>query len=632
MPQINVTELDFDLIKQNLKNFLSSQNELSDYDFEGSALSILIDTLAYNTHYNAVLAHLIANESFLDSAIKRSSIVSLAKAIGYTPRSRRCASATVTFKIKPSAGYSDSVYTLSRDTIFEASVDGTSYTFYPSETLQSTLEDDAGTPKFIFNNMILKEGKRVSNKFLISSGNETKAVVLPNKNIDTSTIRVRVQTSGSDFNVTSYNSHVGLLDINSDSKVYFLEETIDGTYSIRFGDDVLGKKLVPGNVVLVDYINTNGDEANRARSFSCRGVLTGADEELSVTLVTSASGGQKKESIDSIKLNAPRYNSARERGVTSADYKSLILASNSNIRSCAVWGGEENDPPIYGKVFISLDPMPGQVITDQDKENITSGVILPKGSVSILPEYVDPEYTYIALKVGVVYDPNVTTLSPGQIQASVSNAINSYFSTDLNVLNTSLYYSRLHNIVKESSTSIVSVNIIPIIQKRLTPILNIDSSYTFSFNSRIQPRELHSTWFDAVLNGVTYKVKLQDLPNANVVPPAYNGTGVLYLQTQQGSNVGSVGTIDYSTGKLQIAAMNVKALYGSEVAIRINTRPHDDSKDILTSVLSRTSATSTAAVIAKPAKNTVLTLDDSILSATTGSRKGLDISVTAKGY
>jgi len=632
MPQINVTELDFDLIKQNLKNFLSSQSELSDYDFEGSALSILIDTLAYNTHYNAMLAHLIANESFLDSAIKRSSIVSLAKAIGYTPRSRRCATATVTFKIQPPDGYSESVYTLSRDTVFEAAVEGTSYTFYPSETLQTTLEDDAGTPRFIFNNMLLKEGKRVSNKFLISSGNETKSLVIPNKNIDTSTLRVRVQTSGSDFTVTSYNSHVGLLDITNTSKVYFLEETIDGTYSIRFGDDVLGKKLVPGNVVLVDYINTNGDEANGARSFSCARVLTGATEIFTTTLVNKASGGQKKESIDSIKLNAPRYNSARERGVTSADYKSLILASNSNIRSCAVWGGEENDPPIYGKVFISLDPMPGQVITEQDKENITTGVIIPKGSVSILPEYIDPEYTYIALKVGVVYDPNITALSAGQIQASVSSAIRDYFATDLNVLNTSLYYSRLHNIVKESSTSIISVNIIPIIQKRLSPILNTASTYTFSFNSRIQPRELHSTWFDAILNETTYKVKLQDLPNSNVAPPAYNGNGIIYLQTQTGTNVGTVGTVDYSTGKIQLSALNVKNLYGSEVAIRINTRPHDESKDILTSVLTRTSATSTSAVVAKPSKNTVLTLDNSILSAITGSRKGLDISVTAKGY
>lgn len=632
MPQINVTELDFDTIKQNLKTFLSSQDEFSDYDFEGSALSVLIDTLAYNTHYNAMLVHLLANESFLDSAIKRSSVVSLAKAIGYTPRSRRCASANITLKITPDSSYTESTYSLSRDTIFTASVDGTSYTFYPSETVQATLQDEGGVGKFIFTNLILKEGKRVLNKFLISAGDETKTIVIPNKNIDTSTLRVRVQNSGSDFTVTSYTSHVGLLDINSNSKVFFLEETIDGSYSIRFGDNVLGKRLTGGNVVLVDYINTNADDANGARSFQCGTVLTGANESIAITLSSRASSGQKKESIDSIKLNAPRYNSARERGVTASDYKSLILASNSNIRSCAVWGGEENDPPIYGKVFISLDPMPGQVITDQDKENITTSVIAPKGSLSILPEYVNPEYTYIALKVGVIYDPNITTLSSGQIQSAVSSAINTYFSTELNVLNTSMYYSELHNIVKDSSTSIVSVNIIPIIQKRVEPILNISSSYSFGFNSRIQPRELHSTWFDANINGAVYKVKLQDTPNSNVVPPAYNGTGSLFLQTQSGSNVGTVGTIDYSTGKVNINSLNVKSLYGTETHIRVSTRPHDESKDILTNVLTRTSATSTAAVIAKPSKNTVLTLDDSILSAITGSRKGLDISVTAKGY
>ena len=376
MPQINVTELDFDNIKQNLKTFMQSQAEFSDYNFEGSALSVLLDTLAYNTHYNAVLAHLLANESFLDSAIKRTSVVSLAKNLGYTPRSRRCPVGTLTFTITPSGAYTSSTYTLPRDTVFTSSLNGTSYTFVPSEAVTATLQNVSGTNKFVFSNLKLKEGKRISNSFLITTNKELDPVIIPNKDVDTSTLRVRVQTSGSNFNIETYVLHNGILDIDESSKVYFLEETIEGLYSITFGDDVIGKKLTAGNVVIVDYINTNGVTANGAKTFTCSATLTGGGEIKAYSGNVAAAGGQNKESIDSIKINAPKYNSARERGVTASDYKSLILASNENIQSCSVWGGESNDPPIYGKVFISLDPIAGQLISQQDKDNIVSNIIL----------------------------------------------------------------------------------------------------------------------------------------------------------------------------------------------------------------------------------------------------------------
>ena len=230
MPQINVTELDFDNIKQNLKTFMQSQAEFSDYNFEGSALSVLLDTLAYNTHYNAVLAHLLANESFLDSAIKRTSVVSLAKNLGYTPRSRRCPIGTLTFTITPSGAYTSSTYTLPRDTVFTSSLNGTSYTFVPSEAVTATLQNVSGTNKFVFSNLKLKEGKRISNSFLITTNKELDPVIIPNKDVDTSTLRVRVQTSGSNFNIETYVLHNGILDIDESSKVYFLEETIEGLY------------------------------------------------------------------------------------------------------------------------------------------------------------------------------------------------------------------------------------------------------------------------------------------------------------------------------------------------------------------------------------------------------------------
>ena len=631
MPQINVTELDFDNIKQNLKTFMQSQAEFSDYNFEGSALSVLLDTLAYNTHYNAVLAHLLANESFLDSAIKRTSVVSLAKNLGYTPRSRRCPVGTLTFTITPSGAYTSSTYTLPRDTVFTSSLNGTSYTFVPSEAVTATLQNVSGTNKFVFSNLKLKEGKRISNSFLITTNKELDPVIIPNKDVDTSTLRVRVQTSGSNFNIETYVLHTGILDIDETSKVYFLEETIEGLYSITFGDDVIGKKLTAGNVVIVDYINTNGVTANGAKTFTCSATLTGAGEIKAYSGPVAASGGQNKESIDSIKINAPKYNSARERGVTASDYKSLILASNENIQSCSVWGGESNDPPVYGKVFISLDPIAGQVITQQDKDNIVSNIIDPRGSIGILPEFVDPEYTFITLKVSVVYNANATSLTSGQLSSSVSSAISTYFNTELNILNKNFYFTALHTSIKGVSNSIVSINIIPSLQKRIE-ILDFDRdvNYTFTFNSRVQPRELHSTWFDYTNNGATNKVKLQDVPNADVVSPEYNGFGTVFLQSDSGSKIGDIGTIDYSTGKITILAMRVSALYGSETAIRVSIRPHDDVNDILTTTLTRTTPVSTAAVIPTPAKNTLLALDDTVLSSVTGARTGLEINMISK--
>ena len=632
MPQINVTELDFDNIKQNLKTFMQSQAEFSDYNFEGSALSVLLDTLAYNTHYNAVLAHLVANESFLDSAIKRTSVVSLAKTLGYTPRSRRCPVATTNFTITPSGAYTSSTYTLPRDTVFTSSLNGTSYTFVPSEAVTATLQNVSGTNKFVFSNLKLKEGKRISNSFLITTNKELDPVIIPNKDVDTSTLRVRVQTSGSNFNIETYVLHTGILDIDESSKVYFLEETIEGLYSITFGDDVIGKKLTAGNVVIVDYINTNGVTANGAKTFTCSATLTGGGEIKAYSGNVAAAGGQNKESIDSIKINAPKYNSARERGVTASDYKSLILASNENIQSCSVWGGESNDPPIYGKVFISLDPIAGQVITQQDKDNIVSNIIDPKGSIGILPEFVDPEYTFITLKVSVVYDANATSLTSGQLSSSVSSAISTYFNTELNILNKNFYFTALHTIIKGVSNSIISINIIPSLQKRIEiSDFEKDVNYTFTFNSRVQPRELHSTWFKYTNNGSTNTVKLQDVPDAGVVSPEYNGFGTVFLQSESGSKIRDIGTIDYSTGKITILAMRVSDfVVETQTDIRVSIRPHDDVNDILTTTLTRTAQVSTAAVIATPAKNTVLALDDTVKSTSTGARTGLEINMISK--
>jgi len=635
MAQLDVTELDFANIKQSLKTFMQAQDEFSDYDFEGSALSVLLDTLAYNTHYNAVMAHMLANESFLDSAIKRSSVVSIAKSLGYTPRSRRSATSYVDLYITPNTElYTDTTFTLSRDVVFTATFDNTTYNFYPAEDVTATLTTIDGTDQFFFNDLVLKEGTRVTNNFIIDSNILSGPLTLPNNNIDTTTLRVRVQKSSTDLTVETFSLHTTITDLKSSSRAYFIEEGHDGKYVIRFGDDVFGKKLEAGNIVIIDYIVCSAAAPNGAKSFTTAAALTSGGETLRYLNVVPATNGAEKESIDSIRKNAPIYNQTKERMVTSSDYKSLILANNPGVQSCSVWGGENNDPPMYGKVFISLDPVEGQIITEQIKDSILSNLISTRAPVALLPEFVDPDYTYIGLKVGIVYDPSLTTLTSGEISQAASTAISSYFTNNLNQLNKNFYYSRIHNEVKSVSNSIISVNITPTLQKRLTATLNVATNYTFSFNSRIQPRELHSNWFNVNVDSVIYKVKFQDIPNSDVVAPAYNGTGVVYLVDASGTKIVSTGTIDYDTGKLTLSAITVSSLLGTDTELKLRTRPHDDSKDILTNILNRTSAVSTGAVVAKPSQNTILALDNSASSSLTGTRKGLEITVTTEveGY
>ena len=629
MAQLNVTELDFDQIKSNLKAFLKSQTEFSDYNFEGSSFAVLIDLLAYNTHYNGVLASMLANESFLDSAVKRESVASLAKAIGYTPRSNRSPTGKVNLTITPASGYTSTNLTLPRGTTFTSSFDGVTYQFYPKEdvTVSKSVVDNVGV--FVFNDLELKEGIRVTNQFTVETANPQGPYVIPNKRIDTSTIRVRVQTSLSDTTLTTWNVVDKFLDIKSDTKAWWLEEGADGLYQLRFGDGVIGQKLTVDNLIIIDYIASKGSEGNGCKSWSMSSTVTGTGETNTITTVANASSGAAKESIDSIRFNAPRVNATRDRAVTSKDYQSLILASNSNIQSVAVWGGEKNDPPIYGKVFISLNPVSGYSITTQDQDNILNSIINPKTPVAIQPEFVDPEFVHIGLKVNAIYDPKVTTLSQGQIKSAINSSINEYFDENLNKLNKSFYISRVHDLIVSDSASLISVNVEPYLQKRLDLTLNSPFAYEAKFNTKVQPRELKSSYFDVELSSNTHKVYLNDTPASTVVAPNYSGTGIVnFVDTDGTTIVGEAGTIDYDSGTVSLNSMIIKSLYGTDKKLKIRIKPHDSYKDITTDALIRTSDTSTAAVVAKPSRNTVLTLDDSASSPITNTNVGVDITVT----
>ena len=728
MAQLNVSELDFENIKANLKTFLKSQTEFSDYNFEGSGMNVILDLLAYNTHYNGMLAHMLANENFIDTAVKRESVVSIAKALGYVPRSRRGAISKVNLSIEPPDSFTNTTLEISRSKPFSTTVEGNTYTFYPTqsttvnattaggvgpyylygtgvlpasatnqkgfyypvylteaaavaadtggtgattytfteysgtsfympnssinaykETLGTVTTNNAGVTvdsgltygrytgqlstsskktQFNFNLLEVKEGTRVQNKFIVEPANLQGPFVLPNVAADTDTLRVRVQNSASDLTLITYNKSDKLLDVKADSKVYWCEEGADGLYQLRFGDDTIGKKLSTGNIVIVDYIVSNASAANFAKTFSLSSAVAASGESRTLDTAIAAYGGASKESVDEIRFNAPRFNVSKERAVTSTDYEALILQSNNNIQSVSVWGGEKNDPPIYGKVFISLNPVTGSIITEADKDNIKTSIIDPKTPVAIIPEFVDPEFVYIGLDINLAYNPKLTTLSKGELENAANTAVNLYFNTDLNKLNKSFYNTKLHDSIKAVSESIIAIGITTRLQKRITPILNTTKNYSIQFNQRLQPRELTSSYFNITSGGSNHKVSLVDVPASTVVPPLYSGTGTVNAVKADGSVVAAVGTIDYDSGTISIPSMIVESLYENELKLRINAVTQRDVRDITTQALIRTSDTSTAAVVAKPSRNMVLTLDDSVTNSTINTKVGLNISAT----
>ncbi len=728
MAQLNVSELDFENIKANLKTFLKSQTEFSDYNFEGSGMNVILDLLAYNTHYNGMLAHMLANENFIDTAVKRESVVSIAKGLGYVPRSRRGAIAKVNLSIEPPESFTNTTLEISRNKPFSTTVDGTSFTFFPTQSttvnattaggvgpyylygtcvLPSTSTDKQGfyypvylteaaavaadtggtgattytfkeylgtsfympnssinvhketlgivttnyggvtvdsglaygrytgqaadsvkKTQFNFNLLEIKEGTRVQNKFIVETANQQGPFVLPNIAADTDTLRVRVQNSASDLTVITYNKSDKLLDIQADTKTYWCEEGADGLFQIRFGDDIIGKKLATGNIVIVDYVVSNASSANFAKTFTLSSAVAASGEARTLDTAIAAFGGASKESVDEIRFNAPRFNATKERAVTSSDYESLILQSNSNIQSVSVWGGEKNDPPIYGKVFISLNPVTGSIITEADKDNIKTSIIDPKTPVAITPEFVDPEFVHIGLDINIAYNPKLTTLSKGELENATNTAVDLYFNTDLNKLNKSFYNTKLHDSIKAVSESIIAISITSRLQKRIKPDLAVSKNYSIQFNQRLQPREITSSYFNITSGGSTYKVSLTDVPGSSVVPPLYSGTGTVNAIKTDGTIIEAVGTIDYDSGTITIPSMTVASLYGTETKLRINAVTQRDVRDITTQALVRTSDTSTAAVVAKPSRNVVLTLDDSVTDSTINTKVGLNVSAT----
>lgn len=611
MANLRISELDFDTIKTNLKAYLQSQSEFTDFDFEGSGLSILLDILAYNTHYNAYLANMLANEMFLDSAIKRSSVVSLAKHLGYTPRSTRGATATLDVTVNNPVGLPP-ILTLDRYSSFTSTVNGTNYNFLTTEPY--TIQPINGV--YTFSNISVKQGTLLEFNYPVVTPGTDEKYTIPNSEVDTTTMLVTVQTSSIDTTTITYSLCTDITGVDGDSSVYFLEENSVGNFQIYFGDGIIGKKLSAGNIVRIQYLTCIGADANVSgnieQSFTSSTPI-GGSTNITVTTVSNSSGGTAKESISSIKFNAPRSNQARNRAVTKNDYSVLIKAQYPTVESVAVWGGEENTPPAYGKVFISLKPFSGLTLDSTVKDTIKNTILKDRKTLTVTPEFVDPDYLFVNLVTNVRYNKSLTIKSPSQIGTLVRTEISNYFSDNLQQFELPFYYSQLTNLLSAVDPSIVSILIELKIQKRITPVLNISNSYIdediIQFSNKLHPGELRSTRFFTLVGDASTQVELRDIPDT--MPPNYNGTGTIGLyRVDNGVMVDEVGVVNYATGAVSLTGILPLGYPANQFEIAITAQVQEDSYDIIAS------------------KNQIIVLDDSTRNDVAGKQNGITINVT----
>jgi len=637
MAELRVTELDFMGIKQNLKEYLASQDQFSDYNFEGSAMSVLLDILAYNTHYNATLAHLLANEMFLDSALKKSSVVSIAKTMGYLPNSQHSARAVIDLELTAVANYGPDSLTLSKNTSFTATGIPTElspngiFSFRPDDDYTVSVSDEIGALKtFTFSDVNLIEGNRVTNTFYVDTTTLSGPFTIPNRNVDITTVKVLVQNSSGDQTITTFNYSDTYLNVENDSSVFWIELDSDDLYQIVFGDNILGKQLEYGNIVSVEYFVGSADGSNNLSNFSMNTTLTGSTETKTITTVTRASGGSQAESIDSIKFHAPKFNTTRDRAVTADDYATLIKRSFPGINSISVWGGEINDPPIYGRVFICLDPVAGTVITESDKDTISRDILAPKSVVSIQPIFVDPEYTFISVNSTVKYDQKQSLETSTELAGRIRTTIQDHFDLNVNKLGKDFYYSKLSADITDTSTAIITNKIDLTLHKRFTGIVTDQISFKLNpnFGQSLLPNSLQSTYFNTFLNGAYYDAYMVDVPDQS--PPDPKGTGTIYLK-QVGTNVvlsSSFGTIDYGTGKILVPTCYFISLLGGATEFRIYTKPQNVTADITTKILTSTMESYTGAIIPTISRNSLLKLDLSSANVIANITTGLKVTVT----
>ena len=612
MANYRIAELDFDSIKENLKNFLTNYRDkdnnlvFSDYDFDASSLSILLDILAYNTHYNAYLSNMVANEMFLDSAVKRSSAVSIAKHLGYTPTSFKSSRATVSFEVTNPTG-TPATLTLPRFTGFTTGINAKKYTFVNLDPV--TIVPNQG--RYLFTDVAIVEGEPLTFTQRVDTGSSVEKYVIPNRNVDTSTIRVKVQNSFTDTAAFTYTLADSLAGLTPDSMVYFLEENAGGYYQIYFGDGVLSKKLEPRNLVTIEYLVSAGSATNVSSDimqiFSLEGQIGGGTVPNTIRATNNSTGGDEPDTLDEIKFKAPRFISAFNRAVTAEDYKALIEANFPLIESVAVWGGEDNDPPVYGKVIISLKPFEGYIVNDLVKNDIRNKILADKKMLTTTIDFVNPNFIYINFVNKVRFDAKNSKYAAQDIQLLVEDEIRKYFNLELQKFDEDFVYSQLTKAIDDIDESIIGNTFSFKLQKRIVPILNARNSY--SGNNLIK-------FANKLVAGSVYSTTFFFLPSDNILKLSYikdvlseNTTGILNLLDYYTNDVvqENIGSVNYGTGIITIPELNVRGFQENSSDIRIYSKAQD--LDITAT------------------RDVVLLIDDSVLDELLKRDSGITVNV-----
>ena len=563
MALVNFTNLDFDQIKTSIKDYLRSNSNFTDYDFEGSNLSAIIDVLAYNTYITSYNANMISNEVFIDSATLRENVVSLARNIGYVPRSRTSSRANISFFVDTSnLTINPLTLTLKKGTVC------TSSSRFANQSYSFTIPEDITRPVVngltLFENIDVYEGSFLVKTFTVDSSNQSQRFILDNPNIDINSISVSVRNTQASTVKSDYKLSTSLIEVTSSSRVFFIQEIEDQRYELIFGDGVFGKKLENNNYIEVSYITTNGEDANGVSSFSYNGRIVDNLNRVvnsSISLLTTntpSRGGQNIESIESIKKYAPRIYSSQNRAVTSTDYETLIPTIYPDTESISVFGGEDLNPPQFGKVFISIKPINGSYVSHQIKQNLKRS--LRKYSVAgIVPEIIDLKYLYIEYNTTAYYDVNKSS-QPNTVKSIIDQNLNSYSdSAELNRYGARFKYSKFLKIIDDSHRSITS-NITTISMRRdLNPAINQFADYEICFGNSFHIKNtkgynIKSSGF--TVSGIPYTLYLSDIPNSD------SKTGTLFffrITSTQNSIVvkNNVGTIDYEKGEIILYPVNI---------------------------------------------------------------------------
>lgn len=483
---LRVTELDFASIRENLKTYLRSQSEFQDFDFEGSGMAVLLDILAYNTHYMGYYLNMVGNEMFLDSAQLRNSLISHAKLMNYVPASKQGALSKLNITITPvgpSEDTSATSATLDKYTrFFGTDFDGINYPFV---ALNSNTALKVGST-FSFSNVYVKQGEVVTLQYLMDSSNETRRFDIPSANVDIESILVNIQESSSNTDTVTYTVAEDITELTGNSSVYFIEENEKQEYTVYFGDDIIGKRPKDGNIVIVTYLDNVGETANNISRFTPAGNVAGYSSNVIVESTVSSYGGTDKETIEQIRFRAPYFYTTQNRAVTKTDYETLLLKDYNFLDSVSVWGGEDNDPVVYGKMFLSLKTKGNYFLTNLEKEQIKDDLIRTRNVLTVTPEIVDPDYLYLIVKGNVTYDAKLTTRSAEELSQLVRAAIQDYVDTELNKFSSVFRKTKMEQYVENCERSITGTDLNVYVQKRMPIDTDNTRVYDIQFGVRLE--------------------------------------------------------------------------------------------------------------------------------------------------